>query len=83
MKNFVFNNWYRLAIAFSAVMFSSAFLIYSLKNNIVQASPRSKKEIAYPDKKAYDQIITSPSGKVYGVYYDGFRWNAEILTTAE
>ena len=80
MKNFVSNNWYRIAIAFSSFIISFSFLIYALKNNTVQASPHFKEEIV--DKTKFDQVVALPDGKIYGVYYDAtfHEWKTELLT---
>lgn len=86
MKFLILNNWYKIAIAFSSIAFSSAFLIYSLKYNVVQASPHFKKETIDDQETNYTHVVALPDGNIYGVRYDAHSypyWKAELLTQVE
>lgn len=82
MKNFITNNWYKIILSFSAIIFSLGFMIYALKSNNAYAG--TPPATSNKNARSNDDIYIVAIGKdIYEVQWDNSvsRYVAKLATS--
>lgn len=80
MKSFIINNWYKMTIGFSSVVFSLSLMIYALKSNTVKAE---NSQIRTSNQAQNGVHIVSVDKNIYEVKWNNFskKYDVEHVTT--